>query len=75
MAGCLRKCNVSAGARWLVVLNFSFSYKFQSMCILVCLQVGTSFFLNWCRFLDYPAQMLAFWVNKNVLHVVICALS
>lgn len=60
MAVCLRKYNVSAGARWLVVLNFNFSYKFQSMCILACFQVGTGFFLNWCHFLDYPAQMLAF---------------
>lgn len=44
----------------LVFLYFYISCKLQSICILVYSEIGTGFFLNWCHFLDYLAQMLAF---------------
>lgn len=44
----------------LVVLYFNFSYKLQPVCILVYFEADAGFILNWCHFLDYLAQMLAF---------------
>lgn len=58
-----------------MVVYFYFYHKLQLLCILVSFEVGTGFFLNWCRFLGYLAQIASIVDHQNVLCIVVCVIS
>lgn len=75
IAECLRNCTFQCWGKGLVVVNFYFYHKLQLLCILVSFEVGAGFFLNWCRFLGYLAQIASIVDHQNVLCIVVCVIS